>query len=203
MITYYSVISPRPELYLECEDMIKDNFTNNISLLIKENGKNGDHPHLNIIWEFNISRTNDVNQKIHRLLEKKYPQIASSSHLIQTKNITNLEMLIGGYLQKEDHYEVLLNTKYDLKTMKQKSLKFNYNKTKWDSVPICINFPYIYIQYCKDYNIPISEKALQFDYVLHHMTKIGNICVLHLLRREEEIIRILIYLLTDVPELFS
>lgn len=85
-------------------------------LVVLENGKTGTNQHLNVVLKMHKPRRTDhVRQSIYTHIYKKIiDDYKVTKNDVKVKGITNENMLIGGYLQKEDSFEVLLNSGYDL-----------------------------------------------------------------------------------------
>lgn len=205
----YTVISPKVEYYKLYEDFIKSYTEVKIELCIKEYGKNGDHPHLNIIWDKDHDiRTDKFTAKLKRHM-KDLPDIEQPV-LIRTQKITSYQNLIGGYLQKENNFEVLIDSKtFDidkLKTEKKESFKL---AIKWNGIMSYTDAPLHVLKYCEDNQIDyvedyctmngtlISKESGGTKLLLGRISKQHFISVAHLMRKSEEIHLQLLFLLVD------
>lgn len=198
---YYTVVSSSNEYYDAIEKLILEKIPADI--IIKEYGKNGTHPHLNIVWNSNIKRTCDVNRKVYSILDTA--KIPRSLNLVRTKTITNLSTLLV-YMTKEANYEILKDSKkYDLNEMLKEQKIEKFRETYWIQILGFIESPYVILKYCEKYNIPLAYPiGLEtIKVVFRHMTKIGKICVIHLYRREEDIIRCINDILSPNDEIFD
>lgn len=90
-------------------------------LLILETGKTGTNEHLNLVLKLCRPRRTDHVRKIiyNKVYKQLDPEYEPTKHDVKVKTITNENMLIGGYLQKESSFKVLLNTGYDLDEYKR------------------------------------------------------------------------------------
>lgn len=188
----YSVISPKESEYNEIEQWLLSYKKVSYDLIIKEHGKDGDHPHLNIIWTDVDQRTDDFTRKLKTAMTRAKVQYTKSPNLIRSKKITNVVQLIGGYLQKEDNYEVLYNSgKYDLDKMKIQPLR---RKNKWSGIISFSNAPLDIVEYCELNNIDYLNEvgdcehhSNNLKYLLGRISFTERLQVHHLLKKLEEL----------------
>lgn len=184
---YYLIISPRQEDYDWLEILLMKKLSPNLRLVVKELGKSGNHPHLNIIYDSQINRTQEVNRKIKNIIKKEKPDYEITKNLLVVKNIYDLNPLIGNYLQKEDSYQILYtHPSIDLKVIKEQLVKNNNYRAKryqWAYVPTFLEFPLFYLDYC--HNNMLEEDS--FRDVLLHMAR-NKIAVHPILKRKDDIL---------------
>lgn len=93
-------------------------------ILVKETGKNGDNPHLNIVIELASKKRTDVLTKamhtIYTIYDSEYDP---TPYDVKTKKAYNIPNLISGYLAKESDFEILLNHNYNLEELKELVIK--------------------------------------------------------------------------------
>lgn len=122
---YFIVVSPHPSQVQILLERYKEVVDEKILLVIKEFGKKGDHVHLNYIVD-SAKRGDSLRRSLIRLCCKKgiLSEGVEQAHFVSVIKITDLENLLGGYLQKEPNHEVLMNEgKYDLVELKKKIMK--------------------------------------------------------------------------------
>ncbi len=113
------VFSPKVENYEIMEKRVLENIhqklkhTNKI-LLVKELGKNGDHPHLNLIYDKQYNDVREYKKYWTRIIGEElvknnpflYGPPNTKKHV---KNVVSPKRLIDGYLSKESDAKVLFN----------------------------------------------------------------------------------------------
>jgi len=119
MLQYVVISAPH-----DCVDKLLDNwdkvFEEKVLLCVKELGTEGQHPHLNYIVDTN-SRGDTYRIRVIRKLQKI--GVVGNGHLVSVTKVTDVDKLIGGYLQKEPNYEILSNGgEYKLDELKKKYL---------------------------------------------------------------------------------
>jgi len=112
------VFSPKVENYEIMEKRVLENIhqklkhTNKI-LLVKELGKNGDHPHLNLIYDKQYNDVREYKKYWTRIigeeLVKNNPFLYGPPNKKNVKNVVSPKRLIDGYLSKESDAKVLFN----------------------------------------------------------------------------------------------
>lgn len=150
---YFTVISPLQEHYDVCEKYVKDKFVDSITT--KELGKNGTHPHLNIIYESDVKETDKLTRRIKRHLMKL--KVPNHKNLVVTKRITDFQSLLD-YVTKESDFTWIFvddetKAKQELRN-KQKSQEFT--PTRWKRVINAIEFPHFavwFINHHQNYNL--------------------------------------------------
>lgn len=100
-------------------------------IIIKEFGKNGDNPHLNIVTEMLESTFKTTRQTIKRRYEEIGKQFYTK-YTVDAKKCNNkiqAANVIAGYLHKEVEKEVLLNNNIDISEMEslREDKKFDIN----------------------------------------------------------------------------
>ena len=77
-------------------------------ILIKEYGKQGNHPHLNLIYTDKVKHIRNVYRKIEKHLDKANPNLRKdNSRLIHIQPVDSIHRLVTGYLKKETNSETL------------------------------------------------------------------------------------------------
>lgn len=154
-----------------------------VPFIVRENGKNGNHPHIHYIVTSN-SRGCDYVRKV-RSWFLKHGVDAKPSYFIRTRAVTNLEGILI-YLSKEDNKEVLKNTiDFDESKLKKKG-EFKYER--WRFLPSFIDFPLFAKAYCEANELKYQEQVTNLTGLFDKMMKDG-IGVHHLYRRQEELER--------------
>lgn len=161
----YTVVSPKREEYNLFEEFFLSYKKYPIDLLIRENGVSGDHPHLNIIWSETVSkRTQDLTGIVKKHMAKANLPGIESPVLVRTKTIVDFNSLIGGYLQKEANYKVLIDTKkYDIEDLKKKYGKPLLGKLRWLGIMTYSNAPLDVIEYCENNGIDYLKLSTLAD----------------------------------------
>jgi len=221
----YSVISPKSEYYQDFEDFMMSYKKYPYELIIRENGSNGGHPHLNVIWSASVvKRTDDFTRLIKGHMKKAELPGTESPVLIRTKNITDVNMLIGGYLQKEDNYSVLYNSqKYDIELLKGKyGRRLRQHHNRWNSIMTYARAPLDIIDYCESNQIVYSDlckvvapdpsqptrkmfcenSGITVKKLLLEISKMGKVQVHHLFRKVDEIHLAVLALTVDISEIY-
>lgn len=128
-------------------------------LIIKELGKNGDHPHYHIYAEEDEAKRAD-NYK--QCLIRKYFTTLQGNHrryTIVVKAVTNLNKLIGGYFIKEDNHTIISNKNVNLdqikKMVKSSSSKITYKFISFNELPFFL------INYIDENNIEMVPKETE------------------------------------------
>lgn len=210
-MSLYTVISPKAEYYQLYEDFIMLYSKVKIDLCIKENGLAGDHPHLNIIWDEKVNmRTDEFTRKLKRHMNE-LPDI-DQPVIIRTKQITNINQLIGGYLTKEDNYNILIDShKYNVDELKEKQNNKLVCRTKWNGIMNYADAPLILVDYCEDNEIDYlklyclrDQTGVQYlkdsrgcKRLLLLISREKRVQVHHLLRKSEDIHLGILGLLVD------
>jgi len=118
MPNYYIVFSPRPDDYTSLEWFIKTYVSHHITgkvLLVKEYGKKGDHPHLNLICTEKFSAANYKRTWMRRVTAELGEEYMNRNHkLISTSQTYDLDKLINGYLKKEKKWEIIYQRKMSI-----------------------------------------------------------------------------------------
>lgn len=191
---YYVVISPPLEMFEELKNVFTPLFKKYL-LVIEEKGKNGDHPHLNIILDKDTGRTDAVSRSFKLKIKNKLNY--ESRNLIRAKQVHDLTFLIGGYLQKEEGFKVLSNNgNYDMVHMKKEASEKGYFNVsikpafEWCQTPTTLNIVPIIIAHCNMNNEPIPLDMIRLNVIFAQLTK-KKICIIHLLRKRFEILEVL------------
>lgn len=208
----YSVVSPKKEVYPLFEEFFKSYSKYPMDLLIRENGTTGDHPHLNIIWDTSVKkRTQDLTGLLKKHMAKASLPNLDSPVLLRTRVITDVNTLIGGYLQKEENYSVLYDSKkYDIAALKVKYGKPFTGKYKWRGIMSFSNAPLDIMEYCEnvgiDYvqatklaspqqemlgsNVGLKNYSSNADYCIRLLMEISHVHMIqvhHLFRKASDI----------------
>jgi hypothetical protein len=90
-----------PGDYEQCESTVLE-YIRSIKgqcIVVKELGKKGNHPHLNVVYDDPLKNINHVPRK----WRNKFPKdiVERNPKLLKCKKVTNMSQLIEGYLQKE------------------------------------------------------------------------------------------------------
>jgi len=108
MVNVFIVFSPRPTSYLAVESIVMQ-FAKTLTdkvLLVKENGKSGDHPHLNLVYnDKSVTHIQNIYRKIKPLFTKAMHE--ENKRLVHIKEVYDMHTLVRGYLQKESDATVL------------------------------------------------------------------------------------------------
>lgn len=102
----FTVCSPHPADYASLERQILKFYEDekHQAIIVKEYGKLGNHPHLNIIW------TTELNAKyLPDFLKRTFKSKYSNHRLFKNKMVFNEDELVNGYLAKESLAQVLFN----------------------------------------------------------------------------------------------
>lgn len=126
MVLLYLVISSKPEYYEVCEEVLMNYVEYKVMgecLLVKEYGKKGDHPHLNLVYsDHTVRHVKNMYRKIQKIFDDKDERIRiENPKLIKIKKVSNIKILINGYLKKEEKKEILYKRGV-LEYKKEKSL---------------------------------------------------------------------------------
>lgn len=205
------------------EDFILNYKKYKFDLVIRENGIDGDHPHLNIIWDMDLKkRTNNFTALIKGHMTKAELPEVESPVLVRTQNITDVDALIGGYLQKEDNFQVLFNSgKYDLEALARTSKRTStrVGKTKWkgimtygnaalDIIDYCEANQIDYLQRCRIHRTPDGVQKISIIEsntvvkLLFEISKINRVQVIHLFRRVVDIHMQVLALLANIDDIY-
>lgn len=188
----FMVISPHQEDYEPIEEYVKENIEDlNFDLVIKENGKEGTHPHLNCLL-YTGKRPDNYRKWFIQHHLREVDGISSdsliSSHLVSCRPITGLTGILN-YLSKEDNYE-LIHAPKDFK-MPDRPKILNYkSKERWNYIPSVVDFPHCYIKYCEDHCLDAYKSLRCIRDVLKCMTRDG-ICILPIMKRLPDILIVL------------
>lgn len=168
-----------------------------VTFLVWETGKQGTHPHVHYIINTN-QRSDKYLAKVRRELGTKILMIKELSvlkRMIKTRTITDLNGLLF-YLHKETQKDIQKNT-LNIDLSKLKSGRSYLKLKEWNYVPNIIDFPHYFIHYCTENDLTPEghTRAPHFQNVLKLMAK-DNIYVMHLFRHEEQIMRMLDYMLS-------
>lgn len=109
MPLYFVVFSPLSVYYDIVEKIVLDQMSSITGecILVKEYGKKGNHPHLNLVYKDKVSKKN-INRKWKNIFDNYDTDILKNNHrLLLCTTVFNKEKLIEGYLDKEDNCEVL------------------------------------------------------------------------------------------------
>lgn len=103
---FYTVISTDKPNYKDAKKTFLAKFGDKTKcVVIKELGKNRDHPHLNILWKKgSFDKLNSLYRAMRRLYEKKDYY---TKHLVRNQPTYHLEGLFN-YCTKEDDYKILV-----------------------------------------------------------------------------------------------
>lgn len=128
-LTFYTVLTLLDDdamLLDEIRSEIKQQFFKKI-IVVTETGTGGNNKHYNIVYQLDpcydeINKVKTVanfqkNAKRYwmNLYEKEFLEtLTTTKYLIKTSICTSPENVIGGYLQKEDDKQILLNHGYDI-----------------------------------------------------------------------------------------
>lgn len=186
----FSVISPLREQYEEVEKWLLSYKKIKYNLVIKENGVNGDHPHLNVLWDKSVKKRTDTLTRSLKTSIKKLMEITNDHNLVMSKAITS-EIGILRYLTKESNHEELYNDgTYDLTKIPKRA-------SKWNGIMHFIDAPLNIVDFCEENNIdflktvgPMShdiDEQDRFKKFLGLISYRKKIAVHHLLRKSVEI----------------
>lgn len=188
---YYTVISVRNEIYDDVKDHILKYKKFDNSIIIEEYGQNGNHPHLNILFEMgNGVRTDSITRSIKKYIEKKN-NIELTYNSVRTKDIKD-KMNLLRYITKEQNCVVLRNTT----SINLEEIGSSHNKivksSRWEHTLTLNDAPLYYVDYCEKFNL----NPLYVDHNLHLMTK-DKINVIAILRQIKVFRQIVKYLISD------
>lgn len=109
----FTVFSPHPSDYPALEKHVILYYRNHPELkpfIVKETGKNGNHPHLNLLWTFDRNKKYISSEYTQKLLGIFLPTCPNSDdRLIKNKYIFDEPKLRNGYLRKENDAKILLD----------------------------------------------------------------------------------------------
>jgi hypothetical protein len=102
-------------------------------IIIKEFGKSKQNPHLNVVYEVEEDISRHWSSNATRFFKKLYafhdlPE--DQSRLVRTKKCSSPANVIGGYLQKEDLAQILINKGFDIEHLKEEAKAALRKKTK-------------------------------------------------------------------------
>lgn len=181
---YFTVISPLPEHYDACELYVRNSFCPRNTISTKELGKEGSHPHLNILHHSKIKSTDKVTRAIKRKLTKLVPD---SPNLVMTKKITNFQHVLD-YITKEQGFTWILvdeNTKASQETRNSQKLQ-EFQQIRWKRVINAIEFPSFALWYIKYESKSNSGVYMITPDLIQELTKDGYY-VGHLLRKMKDL----------------
>lgn len=107
----FTVISPHIKDYDNIQTQVLDFFRapQYEAFIVKETGKKGTHPHLNVIWTTKL-HSKYYSQKLKQLF--KAPN--SNGRLLKHKAVFNEQKLRDDYLSKEANAEVIFDVKKEI-----------------------------------------------------------------------------------------
>ena len=136
---FFITISPRHEITTDTLEKVKKYTQKHLDInhiIIQENGKNGDHPHLHIYGSCKVQkRTNafKINFITHLWKNELTPE--ERKHTIDIRKAHHIDKLLGWYFQKEEDSKLILNKGIDLANFKVKYEK-TLQKVKYE-LPKC------------------------------------------------------------------
>lgn len=166
VLTYPSGIPDT--LQFNLTTMADQKFTKYI--IVKEYGKNGTNPHLNIVYEI-PDEDKHWSSNAHKFFRNAYATLSLPSNtrnLIKNKKCSSPANVVGGYLTKEDQYEIIQNKGFDVQTLQ---LEAKRNKTKQKITKL--QAPDIIRQYINDNDITNLDDFSNFLIAIDWMTKDG------------------------------
>lgn len=189
----YTVISPKESDYAQFEHFMQSYAKYPKDLIIKEFGSTGNHPHLNIVWSDSLTkRTQDLTHFLKKHMAKANLPGLDSPVLVLTRKITDINTLIGGYLQKEENFEVLYNSgKYDLEKLREKYGRKLTNKYHWKGIVSFSTAPLQMIEYMENNEIDYLKRckrgSLNTNSGKEHYTSDSHIVSIILMKMQREL----------------
>lgn len=171
---FFITISPRHEITTNTLEKVKKYTQKHLDInhiIIQENGKNGDHPHLHIYGSCKVQkRTNafKINFITHLWKNELTPE--ERKHTIDIRKAHHIDKLLGWYFQKEEDSKLILNKGIDLANFKVKYEK-TLQKVKYE-LPKSVSFsnaPFFFIAFMKqnyeDYWKQMTSKPSSPNYL--------------------------------------
>jgi hypothetical protein len=102
-------------------------------IIVKEYGKSKQNPHLNVVYEVEEDLQQHWASNATKYFKKLYafhdlPE--NQSRLVKTKKCSSPANVVGGYLQKEDLFQILINKGFDIEHLKEEAKAALLKKTK-------------------------------------------------------------------------
>lgn len=148
----FITISPKHELTQEVVEKVKKYIQKHFDtkhIIIKEMGKDGDHPHLHIYgMSKEQKRTNAFKTNFITHLWRNELSPDERKHMVDVKKANHTDKLLGWYFQKEENSTVILNKGIDLEHFKVKFEKTK-QKVKYE-MPKSVSFsnaPFFFIAF--------------------------------------------------------
>lgn len=110
-------------------------------ILVREFGRNGDNPHLNLV--INASRKDNLERDLKTLYKKAGMKIVNTDGFktITVIRIDDLQKLVNYYLEKEEDREVLVKRGYDIpppvKNVYKKKNNLSMGEKMLQKMPVC------------------------------------------------------------------
>lgn len=149
---FFITISPRHEISTDTLEKVKKYTQKHLDtnhIIIQENGKKGDHPHLHIYGSSKVQkRTNAFKTNFITHLWKNDLTQEERKHTIDIRKAHQIDKLLGWYFQKEEQAIIILNKGIDLDHFKVKYEK-TLQKVKYE-LPKSISFsnaPFFFIAF--------------------------------------------------------
>lgn len=128
---FYFVFSPRPEDYEEVEEAVLGYSTRQHKVIVvKEYGKKGNHPHLNVVTQETVKDEKNMYRKLYKLFTTEL--LARNQRLLSIRKIVDFKKLVEGYLKKESKAEVLFKKGFNYRSSKESDLKKHIKELKSD-----------------------------------------------------------------------
>lgn len=161
------------------EKMCKYHFDKYVIIL--EYGKSGVNPHLNIVYDVDKPNWSKNSAKYFKQLYGEGYNF--NSHTIRTKRCNNVANVVGGYLQKEDNFRVIVNIGFDLDELAveaKENLKNIKPKNAHEVVTYMIEH-YDFVGHGEDpvadiFNQIVTDLVLkQYNWFVPYMLKLKNV----------------------------
>lgn len=99
-----------------CDNKFTDKY-----VIVKEYGKSGFNPHLNVVYKLprELDVQNWTKNATRYFKNNCYAFVPKGPNLVKNKKCTSPENVIGGYLHKESKAEIIINKGFNIEEMRQ------------------------------------------------------------------------------------
>ncbi len=110
-------------------------------ILVREFGRKGDNPHLNLV--INASRKDNLERDLKSLYKKAGMKVVNTKEFQTLKviRIDDIQKLVNYYLEKEENREILTKRGYDIpppvKNVFKKSNSLSMGEKMLQTMPVC------------------------------------------------------------------
>lgn len=162
-------ISPREQLPTETEEQIVRELKTLLikSYIVREYGRQGDHPHLHVIGELDRPTRIDI---VKQFVRRHHPQLFIDNKRLWVARQLKDEptYVIAYYLLKEPNVEVL-HTDYPLDSLPKPDRDYIRDCLVGKRIVSATEAPYVIVRYCQKYNIDIPDRGTELYQVCRRM----------------------------------